>query len=124
MLCFILTRNFRTNFGLQYSAILQMSLIKKPQHKEEKAILVGLIHKSQNETEVNEYLDELAFLAETAGATTLKRFTQRLPSPDPRTFIGEGKLEDIRQYVKAKQADLAIFDDDLSGTQINNIEKE
>ncbi len=101
-----------------------MSLIKKPQHKEEKAVLIGLIHKSQNETEVNEYLDELAFLAETAGATTLRRFTQRLPSPDPRTFIGEGKLHEIRDYVNAKKADLVIFDDDLSGTQINNLEKE
>jgi GTP-binding protein HflX len=61
-----------------------MSLIKKPQHKEEKAVLIGLIHKGQKEEQVNEYLDELAFLAETAGAITLKRFTQRLPAPDSR----------------------------------------
>ncbi|HEX7846917.1 MAG TPA: GTPase HflX [Chitinophagaceae bacterium] len=91
--------------------------------KEEKAVLVGLVHKDQTEQQLNEYLDELAFLAETAGAITAKRFTQKLPHPDSRTFIGKGKLEEIRQYVQGKNIRIVIFDDELSGAQINNIEK-
>ncbi len=91
--------------------------------KEEKAVLVGLVHKDQTEQQLQEYLDELAFLAETAGAVTVKRFTQKLPHPDSRTFIGKGKLEEIRQYVQGKNIRIVIFDDELSGAQINNIEK-
>lgn len=91
--------------------------------KEEKAVLVGLVHKDQTEPQLQEYLDELAFLAETAGAVTVKRFTQKLPHPDSRTFIGKGKLEEIRQYVQGKDVRVVIFDDELSGAQINNIEK-
>lgn len=91
--------------------------------EEEKAVLVGLVHKDQTEAQVNEYLDELAFLAETAGAVAMKRFTQKLPHPDSRTFVGKGKLEEIRQYVQAKEVQIVIFDDELSGAQINNIEK-
>jgi GTP-binding protein HflX len=101
-----------------------MSLIKKPEHGKEKAILVALIQKGQKEEQAIEYLDELTFLAETAGAVTVKRFTQKLGAPHSRTFLGEGKLAEIKEYVKAKEIDLAIFDDDLTGTQINNIEKE
>jgi len=101
-----------------------MSLIEKPQHQREKAILIGVIHKNQGEEQVKEYLDELAFLAETAGAVTLKRFTQKLYSTEPRTYIGSGKLEEIKRYVNAREIDLVIFDDDLNGTQINNLEKE
>jgi GTP-binding protein HflX len=101
-----------------------MSLVKKPQHKKEKAVLVGVIHRNQSEEQVTEYLDELAFLAETAGARTLKRFTQRMYAPDPRTYIGSGKLAEIKDYVMRKEADLVVFDDDLNGTQINNLEKE
>ena len=86
-----------------------MSLITKAEYQQEKAVLIGLIHQGQKEEQVTEYLDELAFLAETAGAVTLKRFTQRLQAPHPRTFIGEGKLEEIRQYVAEKEVDLAIF---------------
>ncbi len=93
-------------------------------NKEEKAVLVGLVHKDQTETQVQEYLDELAFLAETAGAITIKRFTQKLPHPDSRTFVGKGKLEEIKQYIKGKDVRIIIFDDELTGTQINNIEKE
>lgn len=89
----------------------------------EKAVLVGLVHRDQTETQVQEYLDELAFLAETAGASTLKRFTQKLPHPDSRTFIGKGKLEEIGEYVKNRGADIVIFDDELTGAQINNITK-
>ncbi len=91
--------------------------------KEEKAVLVGLIHKDQTETQVQEYLDELAFLAETAGAVTVKRFTQKLMHPDSKTFVGKGKLEEIKDYCQQKNVRVLIFDDELSGAQINNIEK-
>jgi len=91
--------------------------------KEEKAVLVGLIHKDQTETQVQEYLDELAFLAETAGAVTVKRFTQKLMHPDSKTFVGKGKLEEIKSYCEQKNVRVLIFDDELSGAQINNIEK-
>src|SRR5688500_711262 len=98
-------------------------LEKKKKRNEEKAILVGLIHKDQTEPQVKEYLEELAFLAETAGATAVKRFAQRLPHPDSRTFIGKGKLEEIKRYIDGKDIQTAIFDDELSGSQITNIEK-
>ena len=90
---------------------------------EEKAVLVGVVNKEQTEQQVLEYLDELAFLAETAGAITVKRFTQKLAHPDSRTFVGKGKLEEIGKYVKDKDIRIVIFDDELSGAQINNIEK-
>ncbi len=93
-------------------------------NKEERAVLVGLVHKEQTEIQVQEYLDELAFLAETAGAVTVKRFTQKLAHPDSRTFVGKGKLEEIKKYIKEKDIRIVIFDDELSGAQINNIEKE
>ncbi|MBK7677865.1 MAG: GTPase HflX [Chitinophagaceae bacterium] len=91
---------------------------------EEKAVLIGLVQKDQTEQQVHEYLDELAFLAETAGAVTVKRFTQKLQHPDSRTFVGKGKLEEIKKYVQGKDVRIIIFDDELSGAQINNIEKE
>jgi GTP-binding protein HflX len=91
--------------------------------EQEKAVLVGLVHKNQTEQQVQEYLDELAFLAETAGAVTIKRFIQKLPHPDSKTFIGKGKLEEIKKYVEGKNIRIAIFDDELSGSQISNIEK-
>jgi GTP-binding protein HflX len=96
---------------------------KKKKTTEEKAVLVGLIHKDQTEEQVREYLEELAFLAETAGAKTVKRYAQRLAHPDPRTFIGKGKLEEIKRYIDDKDIQVAIFDDELSGSQITNIEK-
>ena len=99
-------------------------LEKKTILKEEKAVLVGVVSKEQTETQVQEYLDELAFLAETAGAVTVKRFVQKLQHPDTRTFVGKGKLEEIRKYVKDKDVRVVIFDDELTGAQINNIEKE
>ena len=86
--------------------------------------MVGLINKEQTEHLVNEYLDELAFLAETAGAKSVKRFTQKLPHPDSRTFVGKGKLEEMKKYVQGRDIEIAIFDDELSGSQITNIEKE
>lgn len=87
-------------------------------------MLVGLVQKEQTYEQVQEYLDELAFLAETAGAVASKRFTQRLQHPDSRTFVGKGKLEEIKQYILGKDIDVAIFDDELTGSQITNIEKE
>lgn len=92
--------------------------------KEEKSILIGLVQANETFEKVEEYLDELAFLAETAGAQTKKRFIQKLSHPDSRTFIGKGKLEEIKKYVLQHAIDLAIFDDELSGSQILNIEKE
>jgi GTPase len=91
---------------------------------DERAVLIGLINKDQTEPQVQEYLDELAFLAETAGAVTVKRFTQKLQHPDSRTFVGKGKLEEIKKYVQGKNIRIVIFDDELTGAQINNIEKE
>ena len=90
----------------------------------ERAVLVGLIHKEYTEAEINDHLDELEFLAITAGATTVKRFVQRLSHPDLRTFVGKGKLEEIVEYVESHDIDLVIFDEDLSGKQQNNLEKE
>jgi GTPase len=89
----------------------------------EQAVLVGLITRDQSEEQVSEYLDELEFLALTAGAHTMRRFTQKLPQPDSRTFIGKGKLEEIAAYVAEKEIDLVIFDDDLSGKQVNILEE-
>ena len=92
-------------------------------NKEETAVLVGLIQKEQREEEVKEYLSELQFLAETAGAVAVKSFTQKLQHPDSKTFIGKGKLEEIRAYIQSKEVDVLIFDDELTGSQISNIEK-
>ena len=89
----------------------------------ENAVLVGVVQKMQTEFEVNEYLDELAFLAETAGAKTKKRFIQKLYQPDSKTFIGSGKLQEIKNYISSKDVRVVIFDDELSGSQISNIEK-
>lgn len=91
---------------------------------EEKAVLIGLVHKLQTEQQLTEYLNELAFLAETAGATAVRKFYQKLPHPDSRTFIGKGKLEEIAEFIRGRgDIDVAIFDDELTGAQISNIEK-
>lgn len=90
----------------------------------ERAVLVGIITPTQTEAKANEYLDELDFLADTAGAVTVKKFLQRLDSPNSTTFVGKGKLEEIRQYVEENEIGLVIFDDDLSPKQVANIEKE
>jgi GTP-binding protein HflX len=116
-------------FGLPNPAYLcapnRYSLIDKKNsiQKAERAVLVGLVHKTQTEEQAQEYLDELAFLAETAGAVTLKRFTQKLVHPDSKTFVGKGKLEEIKAYITLKDVQVVIFDDELSGSQISNIEK-
>ena len=90
----------------------------------EKAVLVGLITPSQNEAKANEYLDELAFLADTAGAVTVRKFLQRVQGPHSATYVGKGKLEEIKQFVEDNDIDVVIFDDDLSSKQVSNIERE
>jgi GTPase len=90
---------------------------------EEKAVLVAVMQQDHTEQQVNEYLDELAFLAETAGAKTIRKFIQKLAHPDSKTFIGKGKLEEIKSYVQGRDIRVVIFDDELSGSQITNIEK-
>jgi GTP-binding protein HflX len=92
--------------------------------KNKEAVLVGLITQCQTEEQVNEYLDELAFLAETAGIIPVKSFTQKLEHSNPVTFVGTGKLQEIKQYMEDNEIDLVIFDDELSPKQIRNIEKE
>ena len=93
--------------------------------RESAAVIIGVIQDDQTDVQVNEYLDELVFLAETAGVKTIKRFTQRLKHPDARSFVGKGKLEEIRKFIIAKgNIDLVIFDDELTGSQIQNIEKD
>ncbi|AGA77423.1 GTPase HflX [Echinicola vietnamensis] len=91
---------------------------------EETAVLVALIKQNQSEQEVEEHLDELAFLTETLGAKEVYRFTQRLEKPDVRSFVGSGKLEEIQAYVKHFEVDMVIFDDDLSPSQMRNLENE
>lgn len=90
----------------------------------ERTVLVGLITPRQNEAKVNEYLDELEFLAETAGAVTVRRFTQKMEMPNSATFVGKGKLEEIKAYVESNEIGMVIFDDDLTTKQVSNIERE
>lgn len=90
--------------------------------KSERAILIGLIYPGQGEDQAGEYLDELSFLAETAGADPVKRFLQKLQIPDPRTFVGSGKIAEIESFVSENSINIAIFDDELSASQIRNIE--
>ena len=109
---------------MYYEGVFLNMLDKKNIIKEEEpAVLVGLVQKDQMETQVQEWLHELSFLAETAGAVTVKRFIQKLQHPDSRTFVGKGKLEEIKNYVQGKNIRIVIFDDELSGSQITNIEK-
>lgn len=90
---------------------------------EEKAVLVGVVHKGQTDAQVMEYLEELSFLAETAGAAPVRKFMQRLPHPDSKTYVGKGKVEEIRQYIQGRDIRVVIFDDELTGAQITNLEK-
>ncbi len=97
---------------------------KKISNNQINAVLVGVIQQGQSEQLEQEYLQELKFLAETAGTTTIKIFTQKLDHPDSKTFVGKGKLEEIKNYVSRKNVGLVIFDDELTGSQISTIEKE
>ncbi|WP_295811169.1 GTPase HflX [uncultured Apibacter sp.] len=99
-------------------------MLEKKEALYEKAILVGLITQSQNEDKLKEYMDELEFLADTAGAQVYKRFTQKLDQPNPRTFVGKGKLEEINTYAQKNDIDTIIFDDELTPSQLKNLEKE
>ena len=95
---------------------------KTSEAKHETAVLVGVTVRGQKDTTTVEYLDELAFLAKTAGVKSLKRFTQKLDKPHPKTFIGKGKMEDVLAYVQEYCVDIVIFDDELSPSQLRNIE--
>jgi len=97
-------------------------IIIKP--KIERTILIGLIRNREDSERINDYLDELAFLVDTAGGITVKKFVQRIDNPDQRTFIGTGKLQEIKAFVKEEEIDIAIFDDELSPSQSRNIENE
>lgn len=97
--------------------------IKRIEGENETAVLVGVITQLQSEEEANEYLDELAFLAETAGAITLAKFTQKLERPNPKTFLGTGKIDEVKEYVKENDVSMVIFDDELSPSQLRNIER-
>ena len=99
-------------------------MIENKEHQYEKAVLVGLITQNQSEDKLIEYMDELEFLAFTAGATVDKRFTQRLTQPDSKTFVGKGKMEEIRDYIKEQKIGTVIFDDELSPSQLKNLERE
>lgn len=92
--------------------------------RQERVVLIGLITNRDDEARIDEYLDELAFLVDTAGGVAVKRFVQRLDMPDRRTFVGSGKLMEIGEYIREENIDAAIFDDELSPSQIRNIERE
>jgi GTPase len=98
------------------------SIITEPEIQT--AILIGVIDDNTNEQSVNEYLDELAFLAHTAGILPVKKFVQKLKYPDPRTFVGSGKMNEIKDFITKNNSDLVIFDDELSASQLRNIERE
>ena len=96
---------------------------KQSKNGREKAVLIGVIDRNQTAEKSTEYLDELEFLADTAGADSLARFTQKLDFPNPRTFLGAGKMEEIHRYIIDHKIDVAIFDDELTPSQLKNIEK-
>ena len=100
-----------------------MAKIIEEQHNE-RAVFVGVIKQNDEERQVMEYLDELEFLAETAGAIGVKKFIQKVDRPDPRTYIRSGKLQEIKTYVEENEIEVVIFDDELSPTQLRNIERE
>jgi GTP-binding protein HflX len=98
-------------------------MIEEKKVSSEETVLIGVVTQHQDEEESNEYLDELEFLTLTAGGVAVKRFTQKLEKPNPKTFIGAGKLEEVRAYMDAHKIETAIFDDELSSSQLRNIEK-
>ena len=98
-------------------------MLEKKTHEYEKAILIGLSTREQDEDKSTEYLDELEFLAYTAGAEVMKRFVQKMDMPNPKTFIGSGKMEEVREFVEQNEIGTAVFDDELSPAQQKNIER-
>src|SRR5690606_27250790 len=99
-------------------------MIEKEEIIYEKAILVGIITQQQSEEKLQEYLDELEFLTQTAGGEVIKRFTQKMDKPNPKTFVGTGKLEEIELYIAENKIDTVIFDDELSPAQQKNLSKQ
>ena len=99
-------------------------MLEKEKIDFEKTILVGVVTQNQSEEKLLEYLEELAFLTHTAGGEVIKRFWQKMERPNPKTFVGTGKMEEIYQYIQENEIKTVIFDDELSGSQISNIEKE
>ena len=99
-------------------------MLEKKDSAYEKAVLIGVINRNQDEEKVKEYLDELEFLTYTAGGEVIKRFTQRIDTPNPRTFIGSGKIEEVEHFVKENEIGSVIFDDELTPVQQRNIEKQ
>jgi len=112
------------SFTIDYFCILINFMALEEEDNREKAVLVGLITPEQDKEKINEYLDELSFLVETAGGVEIKRFTQAVAFADPRFFVGSGKLNEITEYVKAAEANLVVFDDELSPSQLKNISDE
>jgi len=112
------------SFTIDYFCILINFMALEEEDNREKAVLVGLITPEQDKEKINEYLDELSFLVETAGGVEIKRFTQAVAFADPRFFVGSGKLNEITEYVKAAEANLVVFDDELSPSQLKNISNE
>lgn len=98
-------------------------MLEKKEARYERVILVGVITQNQTEEKLSEYMDELAFLAYTAGAETIARFTQKLQQPDSKYFVGSGKLNEIKEFVEENDIDTVIFDDELSPSQLKNIER-
>ena len=98
-------------------------MIENKEHDYEYAVLIGIINQEQSAQQVSDYLDELAFLTLTAGGEVKKRFTQKLDTPHPKTFIGSGKMEDVRAYVKSHDISTVVFDDELTPAQQANIEE-
>ena len=98
-------------------------MIEKKDIELEKAVLIGVVTRDQNEEQSKEYLDELEFLTYTAGGEVLKRFTQKMDMPNPKTFIGSGKMEEVQRFIKDNDVGTAIFDDELSAAQERNISK-
>ena len=98
-------------------------MLEKENIEYEKSVLIGIINQQQDEEKSKEYLDELEFLTYTAGGEVAKRFTQKLDTPNPKTFIGTGKMEDVRKFITENDVGTAIFDDELSPAQQKNIEK-
>ncbi len=92
-------------------------MLEKEEINYEKAVLVGIITQNQSEEKLNEYLDELEFLTQTAGGEVVKRFTQKMDKPNPKTFVGTGKLDEIEIYIKENKVDTLIFDDELTPAQ-------
>ena len=103
--------------------VLLQCMIDQKEAISEKAVLIGVITQQQDESQSQEYLDELEFLTLTAGGVTVKRFVQKMEKPNPKTFLGVGKLEEVRDYIESNGIGTAIFDDELSPAQIRNIEK-